>query len=245
MPYNPGKSMLSRVPRSCRATGRAAAAFTLIELLVVISIIALLIALLLPAIKRARETARTIACASNLRQGLLAFRSYASDHDGYLPHKAFPPATTNRGAWAWNLSPYLGRDGYHSMDEPLEIRGEAFGLQYLRCPSADRENITGAWWDCRYGAHYSSNADHAPFLLGPTRQLEEVPDFFLIADSNASGFPSPKTYPWESVWGGWVASPKEVWRHKEQYNFGYRDGHVRSERLDWFLEHPSQLPNEQ
>lgn len=58
-------------------------AFTLIELLVVISIIVLLVALLMPALRGARDSARRVACQSNLRQIGIGTAAYAADSRDY------------------------------------------------------------------------------------------------------------------------------------------------------------------
>lgn len=55
--------------------------FTLIELLVVIAIIALLLSIIMPALRKAKEQARTVACLSNLKQWGVIFEMYIQDND--------------------------------------------------------------------------------------------------------------------------------------------------------------------
>ncbi|MHC4372032.1 MAG: type II secretion system protein [Planctomycetota bacterium] len=58
--------------------------FTLIELLVVIAIIALLMGILMPALQRVKKIAQGIACTSNLRTLMIAWRMYADSNDDRL-----------------------------------------------------------------------------------------------------------------------------------------------------------------
>lgn len=88
---------------------RIGAAFTLIELLVVVAIIAVLMAILLPSLGRAREQAKTVKCAANLKQIGAAMYSYASENNGKLPPGKRTPTNTDKDTFfgmLWNAAGY-------------------------------------------------------------------------------------------------------------------------------------------
>jgi prepilin-type N-terminal cleavage/methylation domain len=109
-----------------RRVGRAA--FTLIELLVVIAIIALLIGILLPALGKARDSARELKCQVNQRSLGQAMLLYAGDfRDKFPPNQVLdsPPQRNEQGNFGlvyWydepRLSPYIGDTNWYRGDEP-------------------------------------------------------------------------------------------------------------------------------
>jgi prepilin-type N-terminal cleavage/methylation domain-containing protein/prepilin-type processing-associated H-X9-DG protein len=111
--------------------------FTLIELLVVIAIIAILAAILFPVFAQAREKARQISCASNLKQLSLAVIMYLQDSDEAYPQGN--SAFTNwqfdfTHGWSTEISPYIKSLGVYGCPDDTKggvvIPGQGLGLSY-------------------------------------------------------------------------------------------------------------------
>jgi prepilin-type N-terminal cleavage/methylation domain-containing protein/prepilin-type processing-associated H-X9-DG protein len=131
------------IPRYPRPSG-----FTLVELLVVIGIIAVLVAILLPALNKARESARTLQGLSNLKQLAIATRMYAGDSNDWLPAGDNP---THWGVpWPHALAHYLG------MPNKTTAQINANPPKVLRCPDAAVPD--------RGVTHYSANPILIPDL---------------------------------------------------------------------------------
>ncbi len=228
------------------------AAFTLIELSVSIAIIVVLGFLLFPALLRARATAQSTQCLSNLRQIGAAIFLYVQDNQ-IVPDGA---NSSNGGwtTWAQSLAVYVGK-------ERPSLTNEASSI--LFCPA---EKVKAIDPQARMYSNYAANPNVLKDLVtypNATRiRLAAIPrpaEVFLVIDStvNSAGYSSYGVFGQTGIYSQYVtqgniplarqdldaggANSKISFRHDSHTQAVYADGHVAASAVGALLNRNGQI----
>jgi prepilin-type N-terminal cleavage/methylation domain-containing protein len=183
-------------------------AFTLIELLVVIAIIGILASMLLPALSRAKNKAKEIACLNNLKQIHVGIRLWSGDMGDKYPWDLDQAMGGSRGSEDWT-------------DHFRLLSNELSNVQLLVCP-ADIEKLkrTATNWTTLSGDLNIS------YFLGTNSSKAET-RVILLGDRNVSGGGGGLDPYWNIYLGSSIDAAWDKTMHQRKGNLGMADTSVR------------------
>lgn len=202
--------------------------FTIIELMVVIGIILILVSILLPALRLAKESGKSIACAGNLKQLGLGMHMYAEDFNRRLPD--YPGVAWK--SWDYKLAPYVN----YTITAHFEGNPAIY-----HCPSGKQSpnalNIGGSQGYC-YNEYVATDTTAAPHPSNSNGRIDEnnkwnSSQMLLTECWRGASHDYVEAYVGAATlsYAKHGHTDKYAWRHNGKMNFLRKDGSVSSTKM--------------